>query len=133
MKPGEIPSQRGHFAAPGLAREDEPAQSVVFAKLAHLEGVLFDLAFAVDAKRAVGTAPDFRHAQIHIWRYRAIEFELGEGKPAALFERGEIEESEVDRLLDLVNVLTSQEQVGYVGLDQTHRRFDPVRIRGGLH
>ena len=82
-----------------------------------------------EARRAVPLMLD--HVQVDVGREPPVEAHLLATEVPPARERGEIEEAEVHRLLDLVHALAGEEHPGDVCLDELHP-IHGVRVDGGV-
>ena len=97
-------------------RREQAVELLRAVEPAHADRVLDAFAGAVDARR-VRRAGDGRDAQVEIGRQPAVQpqFLLARGTP--LRERGEVEEPQVERLLDLVGIVAGEHDPRDVRLD----------------
>src|SRR5262245_600416 len=92
-------------------------------ELPHLDRVLERLTFAADARRR-GLTLERHDLKVQIRRETPVQPELFLARQAALLERGEIQKTQIKRLLQLVRVRPGQEHIGDVRfdvLDLAHR------------
>ncbi len=97
-------------------RREQPVEFLRAVEAAHAHRVLDAVTRAVDA-RCVRRAGDAGDAEVQIGRKSPVEPQLLLARGAPLRERGEVEEPEVDRLLDLVRVVAGQHDPRDVRLD----------------
>jgi len=71
------------------------------------------------------------HGKVEVGTEATVEANLFLAVKAATVQGAEVQESEVDWLLDLVDVAVGQKEVGDVGLDELHRAGG-LGVRGGL-
>ncbi|GBD17381.1 hypothetical protein HRbin26_02301 [bacterium HR26] len=115
--------ERGQHRLVQLAAPEHPQQHPIIRQPAHLDRVLDDRAVTVELELAADL--DHRHhAQVDIPCEPAVEPHLLLAEMVPQFQRGEVQEAEVDRLLDLVDQVASQEDdrdVRLLDVDGLHR------------
>ncbi len=117
----DAPAERGEQRGIQRALPDEVRQRRLFGKAPHVHRVLDRLAASAEHD-----APFFerdRHdAEVDARREAAVELDLGRAHRAALLERGVVEEAQVDRLLELVDVLAREDHGRGVRVHDLDRR-----------
>ena len=91
-----------------LAPRQHLGAEQAFFELAHDDHPVDDLALTLQ-HQAVTVERDRRGSQVDRRRETAVELDLGSAVVLAELDGGEIKEAEVDRFLELVSVLTGQE------------------------
>ena len=86
-----------------------------------------DFAPAPDLERVV-FARDGQRRQVNAWRVGAIDLDLRLASAAALVERRQIHERELDRPLDLVSVGTGEKHDRIGGVDPDDRLAQAMRF-----
>ena len=103
-----------HVRGLGPAGYDEPIEHALGGQPPHLHGHLDGRAETADPDVRAGTF-ERNHPEVGVRSEPPIEAHLLLAKVAALPERSEIQEAQVDRLLDLVHALPRQEHPRDVG------------------
>jgi hypothetical protein len=86
----------------------------------HVHSPLDDLALAFEGQASVRAAQR-DDAEVDLWGEAAVEFDLPFAGGLAQLQRGEIEEPQLDRLLDLEDLVLCEQNPGDVGLDEVDR------------
>ena len=108
---------------------DELVEKVTVGKLPHLHGVFHHLIAFAENEPAV-ECRDGHDAKVDSGAKAAVEGDLAFAEVAALLQRGEIEEAEVDRLLHLVNKGRRDKDERGMRLHQAHgARLVRIRVR----
>ncbi len=105
------------FAPPGQLVEQG-----VLIEAAHLHRPIHHLAAAIQFETAPYPAGQGTDTEIEIGRGAAVDLQLRLTGRLARRQRGEVEKRQVDRLLQLEDTVTGQEQGGNMGVDALHRR-----------
>jgi len=82
-----------------------------------VHGVVDDGALAIDGD-ATTSLPYSGHAEVGVGAEAGVEDDLPAAVVSSLTKSGEVQEAEVHRLFDLVDVVAGEEDVGDVGLDE---------------
>jgi len=93
------------------------AQQILLRKFSHFHGIINYLAAAVQAW-SLDWATNLDHIEIDVWSKTPIEAQLFVAEMAPLIQRRKIEETEINRFLDLVNVVAGQNDPGNMRFDQ---------------
>jgi hypothetical protein len=122
--------QRVHVGLGQLASGQHLGPEQPLVELAHRDDPVDDLALALEGE-LVAVEGDRRRLQVDRRGEAAVELDLGPAVELAQGDGGEVEEAEVDRFFELVDVLTGQEDRGDVGLEEPHP-VDRVWVKGGI-
>ena len=87
---------------------------------AHMDGPVDDAALSIERQATAGAPHDRNDTEVDLWRMGSVELELARGGTAAVLERGEVDERQIDPLLDLVDFLAHQKHARDVRLDHVH-------------
>ncbi len=108
---GDQAAERLQRLRPRFLSGDQPGQALLLGQALHDDGDFFDPGRCAEAQMAGGVAVHGGEVEVDLGRDAAVELELGDRGGPALLERGEVEEAEVHRLLDLVDVVAGEEEV----------------------
>ncbi len=116
------PVDRGRI---GRAAREAGGERVGLVVAAHLDDVLDRVrVIAREQRGLVASEHEAAQASVDVGRERAVELDLGVAGRASPFERGEVEEGQPDRLLDLVGRRVGQQHPRGVRLAQLRRLAD---------
>ncbi|MNI79324.1 hypothetical protein D3C73_1357740 [compost metagenome] len=106
------------------------AEQTVLAKLAHFQGVLDGRTFAAQL-RCFGATGDRQHFEIKILGQALVQAQLFSAEMPASLEGGEVEETEVHRLLHFISKGAGKHDPGNVGLDDLESIYR-MRVEGRI-
>src|SRR5690606_1656374 len=93
------------------------AQQILLAELTGLDHVFDGRAVAIETGRVLAAA-DGNDIQVEVRSQAPVQAQLFGAEMRALLEGGEIEETEIDRFLDLVDEVAGEKHPGDMGFHQ---------------
>ncbi len=128
VEAGDLAAQRLHHRGIDRATCKPALERGRLGQALHLHGPFDDLTLFMHAD-SVAVASHRHNPEVHARSQAPIEANLLSAEMPAFLQRAEIQEPELHRLLDLVRIMTRQEDDGNVRMANLHRT-DRMGIRG---
>ena len=101
------------------------AEQILLTELASLDQI-FDSRAVATQNRRFGAAGNRDNVQVQLGRQAAVQADFFLAEMLALFQRGIVEKAEIDRFLDLVNIVAGQQHPGNMGFNQSKTAYRVV-------
>jgi hypothetical protein len=99
---------------------NQDIEHAIFRESFHLNGVINNVPGAV-YRDPPSRVTDFHHSEVDVRAEAAVESHLFLAIESAPIESGKIEETEIDRLFDFIDVPVGKIQAGYMGFPEIDR------------